>query len=283
MSDSPFVHLAVRSSYSLLESMITPKALVLWATEHEMPAIAVTDHNNLFGALEISETLSGDGVQPIVACCFDILEDERKGETSRVSLYAQNEAGYRRLMKLSSLAYLEAHDGVPKLARGHLLSETDGLILFTGGVEGRVGQHLAKGRMEEAREELEQLSAAYPGRCYVEIMRHGAPEEAVVEPGLLDLAYEMNLPIVATHDARFMKPTDAGAHDAMMCIANGRYLGEEDRPRVQPSQYLKSADEMRILFADLPDKHVGEHPEGKEILRACAPAVGKTCALSTYS
>ena len=266
MSDSPFVHLAVRSSYSLLESMITPKALVLWATEHEMPAIAVTDHNNLFGALEISETLSGDGVQPIVACCFDILEDERKGETSRVSLYAQNEAGYRRLMKLSSLAYLEAHDGVPKLARGHLLSETDGLILFTGGVEGRVGQHLAKGRMEEAREELEQLSAAYPGRCYVEIMRHGAPEEAVVEPGLLDLAYEMNLPIVATHDARFMKPTDAGAHDAMMCIANGRYLGEEDRPRVQPSQYLKSADEMRILFADLPEAIATT----AEVARRCA-------------
>jgi len=117
MTDSPFIHLAVRSSYSLLESMITPSALSAWAVEQEMPALAVTDHNNLFGALEISEILSDAGIQPIVACCFDICEGGHRSETHRISLYAQNEAGYRRLMYLSSQAYLEPGDGVARLSR----------------------------------------------------------------------------------------------------------------------------------------------------------------------
>ncbi|MEO0785751.1 MAG: DNA polymerase III subunit alpha [Pseudomonadota bacterium] len=253
MSDSPFVHLAVRSSYSLLESMITPKALALWASEQGMPALAVTDHNNLFGALEISEILSEAGIQPIVGCCFDICDGGHRSATSRLSLYAQNDIGYRRLMYLSSHAYLDASDGVPKLARQHLLDETEGLLLLTGGIEGRVGEWIAKGKQAEAREELCAISEAYPGRTYVELMRHGVSGEAAVEAEMLDLAYELDLPIVATHDARFMAREDARAHDAMLCISHGRYLGEDKRPRVSPEQYLKTADEMRELFADLPE------------------------------
>ena len=266
MTDSPFIHLAVRSSYSLLESMITPSALSAWAVEQEMPALAVTDHNNLFGALEISEILSDAGIQPIVACCFDICEGGHRSETHRISLYAQNEAGYRRLMYLSSQAYLEPGDGVARLSRAHLMEETDGLILLTGGVEGRVGQWLARGKTDEAMAELEALAAAYPGRVYVELMRHGLPVEGEVEPGLLELAYRLGLPIVATHDARFLEEKDASAHDAMLCISHGRYLGEDERPRVSPQQYLKTGDEMRLLFADLPEAISAT----AEIARRCA-------------
>lgn len=253
MTESPFIHLAVRSSYSLLESMITPKGLKAWCVEQGMPAVAITDRNNLYGALEISLTLTDAGIQPIMACCFEVTDGMPKSEPTRVSLYAQNEIGYKRLMLLSSRAYLDAADGVPKLSRELLLDKTDGLILLTGGAEGEVARHLLKARIADARTELSTLASAYPGRCYVEITRHGTEDEYACEEGLIDLAYELGLPLVATHDARFMKPSDAKAHDAMMCISNGQYLGQEDRKRVDASQYLKTAEEMRELFADIPE------------------------------
>ena len=266
MTESTFIHLAVRSSYSLLESMITPKGLKAWCAEQGMPAIAITDRNNLFGALEISLTLTDAGIQPIMACCFDVTDGLPKSEPSRISLYAQNDVGYKRLMLLSSRAYLDAADGVPKLHRDLLLENTDGLILLTGGSEGQVAKHLLKGRLADARTELSTMATAYPGRCYVEITRHGTDDEYATEDGLIDLAYELDLPLVATHDARFMKSADAKAHDAMMCISNGQYLGQDDRKRVDPSQYLKSADEMVSLFEDLPEAIANT----SEIARRCA-------------
>ncbi|MEM8616208.1 MAG: DNA polymerase III subunit alpha, partial [Pseudomonadota bacterium] len=135
----------------------------------------------------------------------------------------------------------------------YLQAETEGLLLLTGGVQGRVAQHLLKGRTGDARTVLERYAADFPGRCYVEITRHGTADERATEPGLLGLAYDLELPIVATHDARFMAASDAAAHDAMMCIANGAYLGQDDRPTVAPDQYLKTAEEMAVLFADLPE------------------------------
>jgi DNA polymerase-3 subunit alpha len=129
LPESPFIHLAIRSSYSLLESMISPKDVKAWCEEHLVPAVAITDRNNLFGALEISLTLCGAGIQPIMACCFDVVEDVPRAEPSRLSLYAQNETGYRRLMYLSSRAYLDAADGVPKLSRALVMEQTEGLIV----------------------------------------------------------------------------------------------------------------------------------------------------------
>ncbi|MEQ9315460.1 MAG: DNA polymerase III subunit alpha [Henriciella sp.] len=253
MSDSLFIHLAVRTSYSLLESMITPKILQKWAEDNFVPAVAVTDRNNLFGALEISEALSGAGIQPIMACCFDVTDGAHQEWITQVSLYAQDEPGFKRLMELSSLAYLEAEDGVPRLKREHLFEKTDGLILLTGASRGEAAQFILKGKQAEAVETLKAFGDAYPGRCYVELTRHGLPDEANSETGLIEAAYKLGLPLVATHDARFMKPTDAKAHDAMMCISNGEYLGQDDRKRVSPEQYLKSSAEMIALFEDLPE------------------------------
>ena len=253
MTESPFIHLAVRSSYSLLESMISPKQLASWCSKNAMPAVAVTDRNNLFGALEISLTMVGAGIQPIMACCFDITDGKPRSEPTRLSLYAQNEVGYQRLMFLSSRAYLDADDGVPKLARELVFENTEGLILLTGGAEGEVGKLLARERLDDASTLLANYARAYPGRCYVEVTRHGTRAEAEIEPHLLDLAYALELPLVATHDARFVKSDDARAHDAMMCIANGQYLGQDGRIQVDPSQYLKTPQEMRELFEDLPE------------------------------
>ena len=266
MQSPVFIPLAIRSSYSLLESMITPADIAKWCTAHGVPAAGVTDRNNLFGALEFSTKLADYAVQPIMACAFDLTDGVPKSEPSRVSLYAQTEAGYRRLMYLSSRAFLDAPDGVPKLHRAQLLAETDGLIILTGGAEGEVARHIAKGRIGDARTELSTLAAAFPGRCYVEITRHGTQAELKCEAGLLELAYELGLPIVATHDARFLEPEDSVAHDALMCIANGEYLGQDDRKRVAPGQYLKTPAEMRLLFADLPEAIAST----EEIARRCA-------------
>ena len=253
MTEPSFIHLAVRTSYSLLESMITPKQLVGWAEANSAPAVAVTDRNNLFGALEISEVLTGAGVQPIMACCFDVTDGAHQEWLTQVSVYAKDHTGYERLMELSSFAYLEAEDGVPRLKREHLFEKTDGLILLTGGSRGEAAQYILKGKQAEAEATLDAFAKAYPGRCYVELTRHGLADEANSEPGLVDAAYKLGLPLVATHDCRFLKPDDAKAHDAMMCIANGEYLGQDDRKRVSPDQYLKSAGEMQALFEDLPE------------------------------
>ena len=253
MTQTPFIHLAVRTSFSLLESMIGTKGLTKWCVEQGMPAVAVTDRNNMFGALELSESLAGAGVQPIMAVCFDVTDGAHQETVTRLSIYAQNEVGYERLMALSSYAYLDAEDGVPRIHRRYLEEKTDGLIVLTGGAEGEVARHILRGKTEDAKQTLQKLADQFPGRCYVEITRHGSAEEIQTEPGLLALAYELDLPIVATHDVRFMQASDAGAHDAMMCIANGAYLGQEDRPQVKAQQYLKTEAEMRELFADLPE------------------------------
>jgi DNA polymerase III subunit alpha len=253
MSARPYIPLAIRSSYSLLESMLEPADVAEWCVAHGVPAAAITDRNNLFGALETSIKLADYGIQSIMACCFDIALEGPRAETARLSLYAQNEAGYRRLMWLSSHAYLDAPDGVARLSKRLLMENTEGLILLTGGAEGEVARHIIKGKMSDARTELASLGAAFPDRCYVELTRHGSPAEAASEAGLLDLAYDLNLPIIATHDVRFRNPQDAPAHDALMCIANGAYLGQDDRKRVMPSQYFKSPAEMSMLFAELPE------------------------------
>ena len=257
MSDSynkiPFVHLGVRSSFSLLESMITSKALFSWAEQHLVPAVAVTDHNNLFGALEIAEGLAAIGVQPIAGVCFDVSPSGHDTGTYKLSVYAQNETGYQRLMALSSLSYTESSDGVPVLQEHHIYEHTDGLIVTTGGASGEAGLAAQRGKVDQVLASLQRLSDAYPGRCYVEIQRHDEPAEIESEPYLIDAAYELGLPLVAIQDARFMKKSDHSAHDALMCIRNGNYVGQTERYRITPEHYLKSSAEMIELFSDIPE------------------------------
>ena len=263
MSHADFVHLRVHTAYSLTEGAIRVGKLAELCQRHRMPAVAITDTNNLFGALEFSKEMAGKGIQPILGCQLSLARADqaqpsarnlKKPDPDRIVLLAQTEAGYANLMKLSTKAYLEPPPGeVAQVQWADLESCSDGLICLTGGPNGPVARLLLDGQTEPARDQLKALARIFPGRTYVELQRHGLASEARSEPGLLDLAYELNLPLVATNDCYFPDEDMYVAHDALLCIAEGSYVGEQNRRRVTPDHRFKSAEEMRVLFADLPE------------------------------
>ncbi len=265
-----FIHLRGRSAYSLLESALHVKDMAKLCVKQAMPALALCDSNNLFGALEFSEAFAESGVQPIIGCALDVRGEG--GVAGVLALLAQSEAGYANLMKLSSAAFLDAAaQDEPHVTLDALLTHSDGLICLTGGAAGPVSAFLDTQRGEAAEALLRQLAQAFPDRLYVELMRHGERIEAETEGALVDLAYKLDLPLVATNDIRFKARADHKAHDALMCIAASSYLGESDRPRVSEEHYFKSAAEMAALFSDLPEAIENT----LEIARRCAFRVQK--------
>ncbi|MEO1311299.1 MAG: PHP domain-containing protein [Pseudomonadota bacterium] len=223
---SLFIHLHLHSAYSLSEGAIHIGALKDLCLEHRMPAVAVTDTNNLFAALEASETLSGAGVQPITGVELAVapgdcgLPDKRGAAAPGVVLLAQNRRGYERLMKLASRAFLEpAFEDAVAIGLDDLLTETNGLVLLTGGPKGPVDRLIADGREGEARALLQRMKDAFGDRLYVELQRHGLADERRVEPALVEAAYALDLPLVATNEPYFRGPEDHEAHDALLCIA----------------------------------------------------------------
>ncbi len=260
MPHADFVHLRLHSAYSLSEGAIKVKALAKLCETRGMPAVAVTDKGNLFGALEISQTLWDAGVQPIIGCQVRVARDDAEARGSpqadpdEILLLVQNEAGYRNLTKLVSLAYLEgdAANG-PQVPLEDLERYAGGLIAFVGSPESAVGRLLGERRVPKAEDALEMYRQIFEGRLYVEIMRHDLAEEAEIEDALVDLAYRHDLPLVATNDVYFADAAMHEAHDALLCIADGTYLSQSDRRRLTPEHRFKSAQEMRALFADLPE------------------------------
>ncbi len=258
-----FVHLRVRSIYSLLEGAVRPKELAKLAREMRMPAVAVTDTNNLFGTYEISDTLAKNGVQPIVGVTLSVdLEPDAAPQTHTqmpraypsVALLVKDDQGYVQLSKLLSSAYLDVGSGeLPHASAEHLAAYAQGLILLTGGPNGPVNRLLADGQPQAAELLLDRLVNLFGDRLYVELQRHGLPNEAAVEEKLIDLAYAKGLPLVATNDVHFGSEDMYEAHDALLCISDGTFLDVEDRRRLTPEHRFKSAQEMTALFADLPE------------------------------
>ena len=259
MSHADFVHLRVHSAYSLSEGAIPVKELAELCRDNAMPAVAVTDSGNLFGVLEFAEACSKAGVQPIVGCLLGLA---RKGNSAngqvrdrdRVLLLVQNETGYRNLIKLVSKAFLETAGTDPPQVSGPVLAaHAEGLIAFIGASDSPVGRLLAEGQFDAAEMALEHFAQIFPGRLYVEVMRHGLEVEGKIEGRLIDLAYKHNLPLVATNDVYFSDESMYDAHDALICIAEGTYVSEPNRRRFTLDHRFKTAAEMRALFADLPE------------------------------
>src|SRR5882724_8944587 len=257
-----FVHLRVKSAYSLLEGAIRPEELARLARQNDMPAVAVTDVNNLFGTYEISDTLAKAGVQPIVGCLLSV-ELEENGATAAIgsrrkppalALLVQNDEGYRNLSKLLSAAFLKAEPGEwPHVKPETLANHTEGLIVLSGGPGGPINRLLVDGQPEAARAAVERLARLFGDRFYIELQRHGLVEEGAIEDQLISIAYSADLSLVATNDVHFGTEAMYEAHDALLCISDGTFLDVEDRPRLTPEHRFKSAQEMTVLFSDLPE------------------------------
>jgi len=253
MAYAPFVPLRVFSSYSMLDGAIDPKAIAKLAKERGFPAIAMTDRNGLYGAMAFASACKDAGIQPLVGTYLAV-QRESGGPIDWLGLIVQNDAGWLNLCRLVSRAHLDRPLELdPHVTLADFAGYSDGLIALTGGGEGALARLLAEGRHERAQAYAEKLEALFPGRLYIEIVRRGEAVEEASEEALIDLAYARNLPLVATNPAQFAEAGFHAAHDAMLCIANSTHVDAAERPRSMPENWVKPAETMAELFADLPE------------------------------
>ena len=247
-----FVHLRLHTAYSLAESTLRIKNLARLVAEDNQPAAAITDTNNMFGALEFSKAMINLDVQPIMGAQLNVNDSQGAGE---VVLLAQNETGYVNLSHLLSDALLNSEaNSDPHCNFDALAKRSEGLILLSGGVmDGFVGLPASDGRQALAKARLQALNDIMQGRVYIELQRHGMGAEQVAEPVLVGLADELDLPLVATNDCRFDSPKMAGPHDALVCIGTGRKVSEDNRIKYSSNHHFKSAEQMANLFVDIPE------------------------------
>lgn len=255
-----FVHLRTHSAFSLLEGAIPLKQLIELAAADRQPALALTDRGNLFGALEFSEKASSAGIQPIIGCELgvDFADEGPSGRPPQhkgypvIVLLAMSAKGFANLSALSSASFLDTStDMAPHVTMADLAAHSEDLILLSGGRLGPIDVALKEGSDEHARSRLAKLKAAFPERLYLEVQRHRRLETE--EASVMTLAFEEELPIVATGDCYFPTQDDFAAHDALICIADGRYVGEDERRRFSPDQAFQTRAEIKALFADLPE------------------------------
>jgi DNA polymerase-3 subunit alpha len=264
MADPAFVHLHVHSSYSLLEGALPIAQLAALAKADRQPALALTDTDNMFGALEFSDKMAGSGIQPIIGCAFAVdFADQDTGLRAagglplarpRIVLLAARESGYRSLMRLNARAFLETPPNEPPhLKLAWLESEAQGLIALTGGPGGPLDGAIVTGQGSLAAARCSALLGLFGDRLYVELQRHGTAAERLAEAALVELAYAQGIPLVASNEPFFATRDDYEAHDALICIAEGRYLAETDRRQLTAEHRFKTRAEMVALFADLPE------------------------------
>ncbi len=255
---APYVPLRIFSCYTMLEGAIEPKAIAKQAKKLDFPAVAVTDRNGLYAAMPFTDACKAEGVQPIIGAMLGVARpagpDTRSITLDWLPLYAQSEAGYQNLCALVS----EAHLGRPIEEEAHvtldaLEGRTDGLIALTGGGEGALTRLLAEEQRDAAFAHLARLEALFPGRLYIELSRRADGAEERAEAALIDLAYERDLPLVATNPACFTDGAFHRAHDAMLCIAQSSQVDRDDRAKSSPEAWIKPPAEMRKLFEDLPE------------------------------
>ncbi len=262
---SGFVPLRCRTPYSLLEGATTIDELAARLREWRIPAAGLTDTNNICAALEYSQAMCVAGIQPIIGCTLmvdlGVVEAQNnlhhQGEkqlSGTIVFLAQNEQGYSNLLKLSSSAFLDAAaTDLPHIKITQLQALSEGLIVLTGGMDGFINKLICAGHAEQAKDWLAKLSDWFPKRLYIELQRHDLPEEKKAEPILINFAYAMGLPLVATNEPYFLDPDMHKAHDALLAISEGSYVLEPDRRHVSPEHYLKMPEVMAELFKDIPE------------------------------
>jgi len=254
MTAPRFVHLRLHTEYSIVDGMARVDAAVAAAAADGMPALAITDLSNLFGAIKFYEAAREHGVQPIIGCDVWLTNERNRDAAYRMLLLCRNRAGYLKLCELVSRAHAENHwRGRAELKR-EWLTGCEGLIALSGGEAGDVGLALASGNAAQAEALARQWAKDFPGSFYVELQRVEPVKSAAAVQALVTLASRLELPVVATHPIQFVRPDEFRAHEARVCIAQGYVLGDNRRPRdFHPAQYFKSQAEMAKLFADIPE------------------------------
>ncbi len=250
-----FVHLHLHTEYSLVDGIVRIKPLVQAVADAGMPAVAVTDQSNLFAMVKFYRAAMAAGVKPIVGVDLWLRNPDNTGQPWRLVLLCQDREGYRNLTELVSRSYLEGqHQSVPMLERDWLAGHGDGLIALSGGRQGDVGEALLAGDAALAEQRLDFWQGLFPDRFYLELQRSGREGEEDYLHAAVDLAARRGVPVVATNDVHFLKPEDFEAHEARVCIHDGRTLADPRRPRRHSAQqYLRTPAEMTELFADLPE------------------------------
>ena len=255
MTDPRFIHLRLHSEYSIVDGTVRVDDAVARACADGMPALAITDLSNLFGAVKFYTAARGKGVKPVVGCDCWLTNPDDRDKPFRILLLTQDREGYLRLCRWLTRAFREnQHRGRAELDREWLREDgTGGLIALSGGSAGDIGQALVAGNADRADALARDWQTLFPGRFYLEFQRAGHPESAAIEPALLALAARLRLPPVATHPIQFLDADQFQAHEARVCIAEGHVLSDQRRPRrFTVQQHFLTQDDMAKRFADLP-------------------------------
>ncbi|HET7547198.1 MAG TPA: DNA polymerase III subunit alpha [Usitatibacter sp.] len=254
MTAPRFVHLRLHTEYSIVDGMARVDDAVAAAAADGMPALAITDLSNLFGAIKFYEAARAQGVQPIIGCDVWLTNERNRDAAYRMALIVRNRTGYLQLCDLLSRAHAENHWRGRAEVKREWLAGCTGLIALSGGEAGDVGQALASGNREQAEALARAWAGDFPGAYYIELQRVDKVKSAAAVQAQANLASRLAIPVVATHPIQFVKPADFRAHEARVCIAQGYVLGDNRRPRdFHPAQYFKSQAEMAELFADIPE------------------------------
>ncbi|MEP0731006.1 MAG: DNA polymerase III subunit alpha, partial [Parasphingorhabdus sp.] len=258
MAQIPFVHLRTFSAYTILDGAMEPAAVGAAAKERGFPAVALCDRIGLFASMAFDDGCRAKGVQPVTGCLLKIArpgsEESDKPALDWIAVYAQDAEGYENLCKLVSASHLDrpseldAHVGMAMLGR-----HSAGLIALTGGGEGALARLIAEEQQSEAEAYLSLLQEYFPDRLYIELSRREDPIEMASETGLIKLAIDRNIPMVATNPSCFSEPDFHEAHDAMKCIAQSAYVENDDREKPSEHLWMKSALVMEELFSDIPE------------------------------
>jgi DNA polymerase-3 subunit alpha len=263
-SDVDFVHLHNHTEYSLLDGASSVEGLVKLAAEFRMPSLAITDHGNMFGAIKFYKAAQKAGVKPIIGAELYVAprsRTEKKPDTDiheasfHLTLLCRNETGYHNLIKLTTRAYLEGFYYRPRIDKELLAEHADGLIGLSGCLKGEVNYYLRRDDPERAMEAASRYQQILgPENFYLEVMRAGFADQERIIPGIRELGSTLDIPIVATNDCHYLRPDDARAHDALVCIQTGKKLSDQNRMKMSSGElYFRSQQEMAKVFADMPD------------------------------
>ena len=258
---SKFVHLHLHSHYSLLDGANALEPVVQRAAQEKMPALALTDHGNLFGAVQFHDIALKHGVKPIIGCEVYVARDGHKSKNGRsdqsnhLVLLAQNETGYHNLVKLVSVGYLEGFYYRPRIDLELLQQHSEGLIGLSACLKGIVAWNVTQDLSAKAQQEAGKLAEILGrGNFYLELQDHGLEEQAQVNTQVLKMARALDLPLVATNDCHYLSKADSFAHDVLLCIQTGKTVQDENRLRYRTDQfYFKDAEEMESLFGHAPE------------------------------